>query len=268
MAPGCTDPNLNTTFAADENAGVDRAAARHVPLPVAQGLRRVLRLRAHRRLQGRRSGGAGLDPAAGRHHLARMVRAARPGAVLVRRQRLRQRAHRLHLPRRSRARRPAQQRRRASSGGDFAAVPSTLLQRHAPCTTAPSTGLLANVSTATLQALFPPGNPASFTGNENGGAAQTSNGRPNTLPYAFTVRVVVKSASGAPGPAMTGEDRRQAFLHRDQDMLNGFPHRDARRRRREPGARRPRRQRHQPADRRQLRRLDPRLPVRRLGRAN
>src|SRR5205823_5845506 len=71
--------------------------------------------------------------------------------------------------------------------------------------------------------LFPHGVPTSFTGNENGGAAQTSNGRPNTLPYAFTIRVVVASASGAPGPAMTGEDRRQLFLHRDQDMLKGFP---------------------------------------------
>ena len=84
-------------------------------------------------------------------------------------------------------------------------------------------GLLANIPTATLQAMFPPGKPASFTGNETGGSPQTSNGRPNTLPYAFTIRVVVKSASGAPGPVMTGEDRRQAFLHRDKDMLKSFP---------------------------------------------
>src|SRR5439155_15425340 len=53
--------------------------------------------------------------------------------------------------------------------------------------------------------------------------AQTANGRPNTLPYAFTLRVVVAAAAGASSPAMTGEDRRQMFLHRDQSMLGGFP---------------------------------------------
>src|SRR5207302_281531 len=86
-------------------------------------------------------------------------------------------------------------------------------------------GVLATVSTSALEAMFPNGDPAGFTGNENGGGAnkQTSNGRPNTLPYAFTVRVVVSSAPGAPGPAMTGEDRRQMFLHRDAEMLKGFP---------------------------------------------
>jgi hypothetical protein len=78
-------------------------------------------------------------------------------------------------------------------------------------------GVLASVDIARLRALFPPRN---FAGNENGGAAQDSNGRPNTLPYAFTVRVLVRSAAGVP---MSGEDRRQLFLHRDADMLRGFP---------------------------------------------
>ena len=55
-----------------------------------------------------------------------------------------------------------------------------------------------------------------LVGNENGGTAQTSNGRPNTLPYAFTLRVVATTAPGDPGPVMTGEDRRQLFLHRDE----------------------------------------------------
>src|SRR5438876_951108 len=87
----------------------------------------------------------------------------------------------------------------------------------------PYSGLLANVSTATLKAMFPHGDPTSFTGNENGGTGQTSNGRPNTLPYAFTVRVVVSSAAGAPGPVMTGEDRRQLLLHRDAELMRGFP---------------------------------------------
>src|SRR4029077_5741151 len=73
-----------------------------------------------------------------------------------------------------------------ASGGDFLAVPSSYCDgktKHS----SPFRGMLASVSTATLQALFPHGDPSSFTGNENGGPglAQTSNGRPNTLPYAF-----------------------------------------------------------------------------------
>ncbi len=43
---------------------------------------------------------------------------------------------------------------------------------------------------------------------------------PNTAPYGFIVKVV---ASVAGPPAVTGEDRRALYLHRDQDMLDGFP---------------------------------------------
>ncbi len=75
-------------------------------------------------------------------------------------------------------------------------------------------GVLGNVSIAKLRASFPP---VSFTGNAG---AQDSNGRPNTEPNAFTVRVLVTTASGR---AMSGEDRRQLFLHRDAQMLHGFP---------------------------------------------
>jgi len=81
-------------------------------------------------------------------------------------------------------------------------------------------GLLAAVNIAYLKSLFPPGNPRSFTGNEDGGISQSEFGRPNTQPYGFTVRVVVTTARGL---AMTGEDRRQLFLHRDQDMMAGWP---------------------------------------------
>jgi hypothetical protein len=84
------------------------------------------------------------------------------------------------------------------------------------------TGTLAKIKTSSLEALFP-GNVQGFDGNENGGHAQTSNGRPNTMPLAFTVRVVVSTAAGTGRPAMTGEDRRQLFLHRDRDMLSGWP---------------------------------------------
>ena len=60
---------------------------------------------------------------------------------------------------------------------------------------------------------------------------------------------------------MTGQDRRQLFLHRDADMLKGFPLEmkgdgDA-----SPVLADLAGRRRQPADRRQLRRLDPRLPV-------
>ncbi len=83
-------------------------------------------------------------------------------------------------------------------------------------------GVLAQVTTSALKAVYPAGNPSSWDGNENGGLpAQTSNGRPNTMPYAFTVRVVVTTVGTS--PQMSGEDRRQAFLHRDKDMLPHFP---------------------------------------------
>src|SRR5207248_19779 len=83
-------------------------------------------------------------------------------------------------------------------------------------------GTLGDVDTAKLRASFPSG-VQSFDGNENGGQPQTSNGRPNTMPYAFTVRVVVSVPGGSTTPAMTGEDRRQFFMHRDKDMLAGWP---------------------------------------------
>lgn len=75
-------------------------------------------------------------------------------------------------------------------------------------------GILALVTTARIRALMPP---RSFTGNAG---AQDASGRPNTMPDAFTVRIVVRTAHGT---AMSGEDRRQLFLHRDRDMLPSFP---------------------------------------------
>jgi hypothetical protein len=127
--------------------------------------------------------------------------------------------------------------------------------------TAPYSGTLADIATATLEARFP-ANVQGFDGNENGGLAQTSNGRPNTRPYAFTVRVIVSTAGTASRPAMTGEDRRQLFLHRDQDMLPGWPKElrtDV-----ESDADRPRRRQPQSAGGSDLRRLDPRLQAQRL----
>jgi Subtilase family len=108
-----------------------------------------------------------------------------------------------------------------STPGDFQNVTSTYCDGKTVHSTAHS-GLLADIKTTDLEAAFP-SDVQGFNGNENGGLAQTSNGRPNTQPYAFTVRVVVTQAAHSGQPAMTGEDRRQLYLHRDQDMLKGWP---------------------------------------------
>ncbi len=78
-------------------------------------------------------------------------------------------------------------------------------------------GVLAEIDVARLRGMFPR---LDFAGNANGGRPQDSGGRPNTQPCAFTVRVVVRSARGR---RMSGEDRRQLFLHRDRALLPRFP---------------------------------------------
>ena len=104
--------------------------------------------------------------------------------------------------------------------GDFVAVPSPGVcdgTKH----TAPLTGTLASLDVAALRARFPP-DAGDFRGRETGqGAGQTSNGRPNSEPYGFVVRVEARTEQGA--PQRTGQDQRQAYLHRDQDLLPGFP---------------------------------------------
>lgn len=89
--------------------------------------------------------------------------------------------------------------------------------------------LLGSVNVAALKAMFPAATQQTgFTGNENGTTAtaangetgQTQGGRPNTEPYAFTVKVVVTTNGGTP---LRGEDRRELYLHRDQDLLRGWP---------------------------------------------
>jgi hypothetical protein len=221
MAANCTDPNLNTTFAADEKAGVEGPLPDTFKYPTRKGFDEMDgygRIDAYKSVEAAAQGWIPpqaditspewfeqLDPAQSSVAVNGYVN-ARTGYTC-----------RVEVA-------PGAQPNNATttSSGDFAAVSSSFCNGSTVHKSA-FKGLLANIPTATLQALYPPGKPASFTGNENGGSAQTSNGRPNTLPYAFTIRVVVKSASGAPGPAMTGEDRRQSFLHRDQDMLKGFP---------------------------------------------
>jgi hypothetical protein len=223
MAPGCTDPNSNTAFAADQNAGVVGPLPDTFRYPSRKGFDEFFgygRIDAYKAVDAAAQGWVPpevditspewfqqLDPSRSSFALNGYVNARTSYSCRVEAA-------------------PGAQPNNAptSAGGDFVTLPSTYCNgstKHS----APFKGLLASISSATLQSLFPHGVPSSFTGNENGGPglAQTANGRPNTLPYAFTVRVVVSTVPGASGPAMTGEDRRQLFLHRDQSMLSGFP---------------------------------------------
>ncbi|HEY0516831.1 MAG TPA: hypothetical protein VGD00_06895 [Solirubrobacteraceae bacterium] len=221
MAPGCTDPNSNTIFAGDENGGVQGNLPDTFRYPSRKGWDEFFgygRLDGYKAVQAAAEGWIPpqaditspdwfqqLDPSQGAIALEGYVN-ARSGYTC-----------RVEVAPGSQ---PNNQPK--SAGGDFAAVPSTWCDGTTVHEVA-HRGLLASLDTKALEAMFPPGDPVSWNGNENGGSAQTANGRPNTQPYAFTARVVVASAAGAPGPAMTGEDRRQMFLHRDQDMLKGFP---------------------------------------------
>ncbi|HWX74998.1 MAG TPA: hypothetical protein VNZ05_06815, partial [Solirubrobacteraceae bacterium] len=221
MAPTCTDPNSNTTFAADENGGVQGNVPDTFKYPSRKGWDEFFgygRMNAYKSVEAAAQGWIPpeaditspewfqqLDPSSASFTVTGYVSARTSYTCAVE-----------IAPGVSPNNAPV------SGGGDFAKAPSSFCDGASTHST-PFSGTLAKVGTAELQALFPKGNPTSFTGNENGGLAQTANGRPNTQPYAFTIRVVVSSAPGAPGPAMTGEARRQAFLHRDSQLLNGFP---------------------------------------------
>jgi hypothetical protein len=223
MAPGCTDPNSNTTFAADEGGGVIGPLPDSFRYPSRKGFDEFFgygRIDAYKSVQETALGQIPpeaditspewfqqLDPGHSSFAVEGYVDARSASYTCT-----------VEVA-------PGAQPNNApsSSGGDFVAVPSTYCD--GTTRKRPFRGLLASVSTATLESLFPHADPSSFGGNENGGPGltQTSNGRPNTLPYAFTVRVLVSTAAGPSRPTMTGEDRRQMFLHRDQDMLKGFP---------------------------------------------
>jgi hypothetical protein len=221
MAPGCTDPNTNTTFAADESAGVIGPLPDTFRYPSRKGFDEFFgygRIDAYKSVQAAALGQ--IPPEADitspewfQQVNPSLASFAVNGYISART------SYTCHVDIA-----PGAQPNNASSasGGDFVTVPSSFCDGTTKHSGAHS-GLIAAVSTATLQALFPHGDPSSFAGNENGGLAQTSNGRPNTLPYAFTVRVVVSGFPAGSTPAMTGEDRRQMFLHRDQNMISGFP---------------------------------------------
>jgi hypothetical protein len=109
-----------------------------------------------------------------------------------------------------------------ADGGDFAPVDSAYCDGSAVhAGGVPFSGKLADIDVADLEALFPI---SQFDQREPGPPPlqQTSAGRPNTAPYGFTIKVVATTTAAGPDQ-MTGEDLRAAYLHRDQDMLNGFP---------------------------------------------
>jgi hypothetical protein len=107
----------------------------------------------------------------------------------------------------------------ATPPGDFKPVQSTWCdgtQRSQPFS-----GVLAQLDIADLKSRFP-ASAGDFRGREPGTGAQTSNGRPNTEPYGFTVKVVATRVQGL--ATLTGEDRRNFYLHRDRQLVGGgFP---------------------------------------------
>jgi hypothetical protein len=217
--PSCTDPNLNTTFAPDENGGV------------------VGSFGPTHRYHARR----GFDEffGYGRLDAAKAVAATAAGTIPPQAditapdwfQQLDPHSASAAVHGYVNARVPYRCRVYVAPGGepnnalttdnppgDFAPVSSSWCDG-ASVHNAPHGGVLGILDLRALRARFP-SNVGDFTGNANANLPQSSNGRPNTLPYAFTVRVVVTTAVGAP---MSGEDRRQLVLHRDRDTLPPFP---------------------------------------------
>ncbi|MFL5821976.1 MAG: hypothetical protein ACJ764_00885 [Solirubrobacteraceae bacterium] len=218
----CTDPNLNTTFAADQNSGSVTPAPHTTRYHARKGFDEFYgygRLNAYKAVV-----------AASKGNVAPQADITSPDWF----QQLD--AHTAQIPitgfvsgRRAYTCRvqvapggePNNARAGGSPAGDFLAARSSFCNGTA-VHHGPFSGTLARISTAVLAARFP-ANVQGFDGNENGGLTQTSNGRPNTMPYAFTVRVVVSTPKTGGRPAMTGEDRRQFFLHRDRDLIPGWP---------------------------------------------
>jgi hypothetical protein len=218
--PACTDPNANTVFAADLDGGIDAPVANTHRYHARKGYDEFYgygRLNADKAVSAAAEGTIPpeaeitspdwfqqVDP--------RLAEIPVGGYV---------NARRAYTCRVEVAPGAAPNNAAVGEGGDFAAASSSYCDGHT-VHDVPFSGTLAKIDTAQLKAMFP-ATLGAFSGNENGGLAQTSNGRPNTLPYAFTVRVVVSVPSADSSPAMTGEDRRQLFLHRDQDMVSGYP---------------------------------------------
>jgi hypothetical protein len=96
--------------------------------------------------------------------------------------------------------------------GDFAQVGT------GGCDT-PVDGALATVNIAALRDRFPL--LTSFDGPQPRPAALIDNGRPFQAPNGFVVKVTARTSRGT--TPLTGEDQRALWLHRDRDLLPGFP---------------------------------------------
>ncbi len=209
--PSCTDPNRQINFAPDQAGGVVGPAPHSTRYPARRGFDEFYgygRLNAFRAVSG---AGAGTIPPEAELTAPDWFAQIDPqrGSLPIHG----------HVSARSSSYRcevdvaPGGQ---PNNLADFHRVASSWCDGRT-AHTRPFSGVLGTIDIAALAAMFPPLN---FTGNANGGRIQDSGGRPNTMPYAFTVRVVVRT--GAPRP-MSGEDRRQLFLHRDREVLPHFP---------------------------------------------
>jgi hypothetical protein len=81
-------------------------------------------------------------------------------------------------------------------------------------------GSLASLDIAHLKSRFP-ADTLAFNGKDASPGPPNFNNRPNNEPFGFVVRVIVTSVQGS--DELTSQDRRNLYLHRDQDMLPGFP---------------------------------------------
>lgn len=206
-APSCTDPNRQITFAADQHGGAVGPLPHSTRYPARRGFDEFYgygRLNAARAVS---AAAAGTTAPEADITAPAWFTQVDPGALTV--------ALRGAVAARTRYRcevdiAPGGQ---PNNGVDFHRVPSVWCDGRSIRTT-PFRGILSLISIARIRALMPPRN---FTGSIG---AQDANGRPNTMPDAFTARIVVRTAAGIPA---SGEDRRQLFLHRDRDLLGGFP---------------------------------------------
>jgi hypothetical protein len=101
---------------------------------------------------------------------------------------------------------------------DFKPVASSLCDGQT-ARSMPIDGTVAQIDVGALKASFPPGR-GGFDGVEHGAAGtQPYSGRPSTRPYGFVIKVTATLKD----EPLLGQDRRAGFLHRDSQMIDGFP---------------------------------------------
>ena len=172
MAPTCTDPNLNTTFAADEDGGVMGPLPDTFRYPSRKGWDEFFgygRLDAYKSVE---AAAAGLDPAGGRHHLAGMVPADGPAAKHRSRSKATSTRAASYTCRVEVAPGAQPNNRTTAGGGDFASVAVELLRRLDGALERLQRPARRRQHGKTLEAMFPKDRPDLVQGNENGGGAE------------------------------------------------------------------------------------------------